>query len=165
MRILCRVTRKDRQEVAFHSKQKYEERETGWSRGGDEWVETGGCRSRGQRGKRIDVDSEKEWKEKKIKQIGMQHTTTGGWNEGGVKLGQLGVPASGERVGSILSLSLSLVSSYTPARTRERARRHAGAYMHALPPVVVLLCFSYFPSFPPSSVVSTQQPVANPETH
>lgn len=29
----------------------------------------------------------------KIKQIGMQRTTTGGWNEGGVKLGQLGVAA------------------------------------------------------------------------
>lgn len=129
-------------------------------------MEAGGCRSRGQRGKRIDVDSEKEWKEKKIKQIGMQHTTTGGWNEGGVKLGQLGVPASGERVGSILSLSLSLVSSYTPARTRERARRHAGAYMHALPPSLFSSAFLIFlPSFPPSSVVSTQQPVANPETH
>lgn len=81
---------------------------------------------------------------KKIKQIGMQHTTTGGWNEGGVKLGQLGVPASGERVGSILSLSLSLVSSYTPARTRERARRHAGAYMHALPPSLFSSAFLIF---------------------
>lgn len=102
---------------------------------------------------------------KKIKQIGMQHTTTGGWNEGGVKLGQLGVPAPGERVGSILSLSLSPVFPYTPARTRERARsRHASAYMHALPPSLSS-CFSYFPSFPPSSVVSAQQPVANPETH
>lgn len=103
---------------------------------------------------------------KKIKQIGMQHTTTGGWNEGGVKLGQLGVPAPGERVGSILflSLSLSLVFSYTPARTRERARRHASAYMHALPPSL-FSCFSYFPFFPSSSVVSAQQPVANPETH
>lgn len=100
---------------------------------------------------------------KKIKQIGMQRTT-GGWNEGGVKLGQLGVPAPGKRVGSIFSLSLSLVFSYTPARTRERARRHASAYMHALPPSL-FSCFSYFPSFPPSSVVSAQQPVANPETH
>lgn len=58
---------------------------------------------------------------KKIKQIGMQHTTTGGWNEGGVKLGQLGVPASGERVGSILFLSLSLVFSYAGTYTRAGA--------------------------------------------
>lgn len=36
--------------------------------------------------------------------------------------------------------------------------------MHALPPSL-FSCFSYFPSFPPSSVVSAQQPVANPETH
>lgn len=87
---------------------------------------------------------------KKIKQIGMQHTTPGGWNEGGVKLGQLGVPAPGERVGSILSLSLSLVFSYTPARTRERARRHASAYMHALPPslcLFLLFLFSFLLSF------------------
>lgn len=129
---------------------------------GDGWVERGGCGGRQKRGKRTDVESEEEWKEKKIKQIGMQHTTTDGWNEGGVKLGQLGVPAPGERVGSILSLSL--VFSHTPARTRERARRHASAYMHALPPSLSS-CFSYFPSFPPSSVVSAQQPVANPETH
>lgn len=53
-----------------------------------------------------------EMEGKKIKQIGMQHTTTGGWNEGGVKLGQqLGVPAPGERVGSILSLSLVFSST------------------------------------------------------
>lgn len=65
---------------------------------------------------------------KKIKQIGMQHTTTDGWNKGGVKLGQLGVSVAGERVGSILSLSLVFSST---ARTRERARRHASAYMHA----------------------------------
>lgn len=36
--------------------------------------------------------------------------------------------------------------------------------MHALPSSL-FSCFSYFPSFPPSSVVSAQQPVANPETH
>lgn len=63
----------------------------------------------GEREERIgQIYREREGMEgKKIKQIGMQHTTTGGWNKGGVKLGQLGVPAPGERVGSILSLSLS----------------------------------------------------------
>lgn len=33
------VTRKDRQEVAFHPKQKYEERETGWPREIGGWKE------------------------------------------------------------------------------------------------------------------------------
>lgn len=35
------VTRKDRQEVAFHSKQKYEERETSWPREMGGWKEEG----------------------------------------------------------------------------------------------------------------------------
>lgn len=71
--------------------------------------------------KETDIESEEKRKEKKIKQIGMQHTTTGGWNEGGVKLGQLGVPTSGERVGSILSLSLVFFYTYVDTHTRTSA--------------------------------------------
>lgn len=47
----------------------------------------------------------------KIKQIGMQHTTTGGWNEGGVKLGQLGVATPGGWDQYSLFLSSSLPRS------------------------------------------------------
>lgn len=58
---------------------------------------------------------------KKIKQIGMQHTTTGGWNEGGVKLGQLGVPVLLERGWRINTLSLSFSRLLLHAGTSTRA--------------------------------------------
>lgn len=84
-------------------------------------MERRGCRGREKSEKKTDIESEEEWKEK-IKQIGMQHTTTGGWNEGGVKLGQLGVSAPGGRVGSIFSLFLFLSSSLTRRHVHESGR-------------------------------------------
>lgn len=51
----------------------------------------------------------------KIKQIGMQRTTTGGWNEGGVKLGQLGVaaPRGWDQYSLFLSSALANYSNCT----------------------------------------------------
>lgn len=125
--------RKDRQEVAYRSKRKDTEKGRLLGSVKDGWVERKRMDAERWRGRKERAEREKEQgrkKEKKkerekarqtpgarrngrkkIKQIGMQHTTTGGWNEGGVKLGQLGVPAPGERVGSILSLSLVFSST------------------------------------------------------
>lgn len=70
-------------------------------------------------GKKAEGDRHRErggMEGKKIKQIGMQHTTTDGWNEGGVKLGQLGVPTSG-REGGINTLSFFRLLLHTHTRT------------------------------------------------
>lgn len=111
------VTRKDRQEVAFHSKQKYEERKKRLATR-DRRVEKRGCRGGEQRRKRIDIDNEEEWKEKKSSKL-VCSTQPAGGTKGEWKLGQLGVPAPGKRVGSIFSLSFS------------RLLLHAGTYTRA----------------------------------
>lgn len=117
------VTRKDRQEVAFHSKQKYEERENGLATG-DGWVEREGCRGREQREKRIDIDrrngrkkNQANWyaahNNRRVERRGSEVRPARGscfWREGGINT-------------LSLFLAFSRFFSYTPARTRERARR------------------------------------------
>lgn len=78
----------------------------------------------------------------------MQHTTTGGWNEGGVKLGQLGVPTSGERVGSILSLSLVFFYTYVDTHTRTSAQTRE-LYLHRCSPAFFLFLSSLLLFFLP----------------
>lgn len=71
------VTRKDRQEVAFHSERKYEERKKGLATG-DRRVEKRGRRGREQRRKKIDIDNEEEWKEKKSSKLVCSTQPAGG---------------------------------------------------------------------------------------
>lgn len=90
-------------------RKKYEERKTAWfvrdvrgwreeKRGGGGTGKTRGKRDKhGEEEREIEIAREvrvrRNGREKKIKQIGMQRTTTDGWNEGGSEVRPaLGVP-------------------------------------------------------------------------
>lgn len=121
----------------------------GWPQEIGGWKEKGaGERARRKRRERDRHRERGGIEGKKIKQIGMQHTTTGGWNEGGVKLGQLGVPTSGERVGSILSLSLVFFYTYVDTHTRTSAQTRE-LYLHRCSPAFLLFLSSLLLFFLP----------------
>lgn len=131
---------------------------------GDGWIEKRGRRKRGRIGGRaIDIDRKREREKERGREreriVGKKnqanwyaaHNNRRVERRGSEVRPELGVPAPGERVGSILSLSLVFSSTAgTYAVEEKRARRHASAYMHArFSPVVVrlLFLFSFLASF------------------
>ena len=99
----------------------------------------------------------------KIKQIGMQRTTTGGWNEGGVKLGQLGVaaPRGWDQYSLFLSSALAptIATAHRDTRTFLRfsplfsfLHTHTHIYLY----IYIHTCFPF------SSMVRYARLAANP---
>ena len=102
----------------------------------------------------------------KIKQIGMQRTTTGGWNEGGVKLGQLGVaaPRGWDQYSLFLSSALAPTIATAHRDTRTFLRfSPLFSFLHTYTHIYIYI-YIYTPVFlfPRWFVTRASQPIPPP---